>query len=196
MNSPLTSRLLRASVIAAAATTLLAACNKAPEDSLPVVPLTPSVSVGSQVDDALITTSVKSALLAEPGIKSFDLQVESRQGVVQISGFVDKQDQIDQALAIARSVSGVTEVQNSVSLKGMSGTAGSQIDDASVTGRVKTALLAAPGIQSLDISVLTVRGEVQLTGFVDQQSQIDQAAQIARATEGATSVKNELLLKQ
>ena len=66
MNIPLTSRLLRASVIAAAATTLLAACNKAPEDSLPVVPLTPSVSVGSQVDDALITTSKQHFNLPTP----------------------------------------------------------------------------------------------------------------------------------
>lgn len=76
-----------------------------------------------------------------------------------------------------------------------SGTAGTQIDDASVTGRVKAALLADPGSKSLDINVATKKGEVQLTGFVANQGQIDQATQIARATEGATSVKNEWMIK-
>ena len=87
-------------------------------------------------------------------------------------------------------------MENGVSLKGTPSTVGTKIDDASVTGRIKSALLAAPDIKSLDISVLTYKGEVQLTGFVNSQAQIDQATQIARATEGASSVKNELKNKQ
>jgi hyperosmotically inducible protein len=115
---------------------------------------------------------------------------------VQLSGFVDSQIQIDRALAVTRSVAGVTQVQNGVTLKGAPGTVGAKIDDANVTGRVKTALLADPDIKSFDISVLTSKGEVQLTGFVDNQGQIDQAIRIARATEGASSVKNELTIKK
>jgi hyperosmotically inducible protein len=44
--------------------------------------------------------------------------------------------------------------------------------------------------------VVTFKGEVQLSGFVNNQRQIDLAARIASATEGATNVKNELMLKQ
>ena len=73
---------------------------------------------------------------------------------------------------------------------------GAKVDDAVITSSVKTALMAEPGIKSLDISVLTYKGEVQLTGFVNNQSQIDQAVTIARSTEGASSVKNELRIKQ
>jgi hyperosmotically inducible periplasmic protein len=62
--------------------------------------------------------------------------------------------------------------------------------------RVKTALLANDDIKSFDISVLTFNGEVQLSGFVNNQGQIDQASRIAGATEGATSVKNGLMVKQ
>jgi len=51
-------------------------------------------------------------------------------------------------------------------------------------------------IKSLDISVITYNGEVQLSGFVDNQRQIDQASAIARAAEGASSVKSELKVKQ
>lgn len=72
---------------------------------------------------------------------------------------------------------------------------GAQIDDTLVTGRVKSALLADPDIKSLDIKVLTMKGEVQLSGFVDNQSQIDRATAVARATEGAGNVKNELMVK-
>ena len=188
------TRLLLGSALAAFATTVLIGCNKAPE-AVPSTP-SPSTTVGTVVDDSVITTSVKTALLADPAIKSFELQVETRKGTVQLSGFVDSQAQIDQALAVTRSVAGVSDVRNGVTLKGTSGTMGTSIDDTSVTGRVKSALLADPAIKSFDISVVTFKGEVQLSGFVNNQGQIDQAARIARATEGASSVKNELSIKQ
>ena len=92
-------------------------------------------------------------------------------------------------------MSGVVDVENGVSLKGASSTMGMQMDDTAVTSRVKTALLADPDVRSLDISVLTRQGAVKLTGFVNSQAQIDQATTIASATEGASSVKNELLIK-
>lgn len=186
-------RLLRGGALAAVAAGLLIGCNKAPE-SVPVTQAAP-ITVGTLVDDSVITSSVKSALLADAAIKSFDLQVETRKGTVQLSGFVDSQAQIDQALAITRSVAGVTDVENSVSLKGTPSTVGTKVDGAVITSSVKSALLAEPGIKSFDISVLTFKGEVQLTGFVNNQGQIDQAAAIARATEGARSVKNELRIK-
>jgi hyperosmotically inducible protein len=189
-----TSRLLPGAALTALFAGLLIGCNKAPETAS--TPTAPSTTVGTQMDDTVITSSVKSALLTDPTIKSFDLQVETRKGTVQLSGFVDNQAQIDKALAIARGVGGVTAVENSVTLKGASSTVGTKIDDTTVTGRVKSALLADPDIKSLDISVLTLKGEVQLTGFVNSQSQIDQAARIARTAEGASSVKNELRIKQ
>ena len=184
--------LLAGSLIGLAALTLVA-CNKPPEM---VQEPAPSITMGTQVDDAVITSGVKSALLGDEAIKSFDLQVETRKGIVQLSGFVDSQAQIDQALAITRSVAGVTEIENGVTLKGTPSTVGTKIDDASVTGRVKTALLADPDIKSFDISVVTFKGEVQLTGFVNNQGQIDQASKLAGVAEGATSVKNELKVKQ
>ena len=189
-----TSRLLLGTALSAIAATVLMGCNKAPEAE-PVAP-PPSVTMGTQLDDSVITSSVKSALLADATIKSFDLQVETRKGAVLLSGFVDSQAQIDQALAVTRSVTGVTEVQNSVTLKGTPSTMGAKVDDAVITSSVKTALMAEPGIKSFDISVLTYKGEVQLSGFVNNQGQIDQATRIARSTEGASSVKNELRIKQ
>jgi hyperosmotically inducible protein len=73
---------------------------------------------------------------------------------------------------------------------------GTKIDDAAITARVKTALLADADIKSLDISVLTFKGEVQLTGFVNSEEQIQMAGKLASAAEGATGVKNELMVKK
>lgn len=174
---------------------LLGACSKPAEPEVVATPA-PPITLGTQVDDTVITSSVKSLLLADELVKSFDLQVETRKGVVQLSGFVDSQAQIDQAVSLTRAVAGVTDVENGVTLKGGTTTVGNKIDDASVTGRVKTALLADKDIKSFDISVLTFKGEVQLTGFVNSQNQIDMATRLASEAQGATSVKNELMIKK
>lgn len=192
MKTP-TSHLLLGVALTAICTGMLLGCNKAPE-SAPGISMAP-VSVGTQIDDTVITSSVKAALLADPAVKSFDVQVETRKGTVQLRGLVDTQTQIDQALAVTRGVTGVSAVENSLTLKAAGTTMGTKIDDTTVTGRVKAALLADPAVKSFDISVGTTNGEVQLTGLVDNQGQIDQATRIASATEGASSIKSNLRIK-
>lgn len=189
---PIRTAFLATSFTALAA---LTACSKSVEPET-VTPPSPPITMGTQVDDTVITSGVKSALMNDDLVKSLDLQVETRKGTVQLSGFVDSQAQIDQAVALTRAVAGVTDVENGVTLKGGDSTVGTKIDDASVTGRVKTALLADPGIKSFDISVVTFKGEVQLTGFVNNKEQIEQAGKLASAAEGATSLKNELMVKK
>lgn len=173
----------------------LSACDKASERT-ELTPLSSPMSLGTQVDDAAITASVKAALVADDLVKSLDVQVETRKGVVQLSGYVDSQAQISQIAALTRSVAGVREIENGITLKGAPGSVGTAIDDTTITGRVKAALLSAPGIKSFDIGVLTHQGEVQLTGFVNSQAQIDQANKLAAGAEGVRSVKNELMIKE
>jgi osmotically-inducible protein OsmY len=72
---------------------------------------------GQYVDDSVITTKVKAAILGEPGLKVAEINVETFKGVVQLSGFVNSREDIDKALKVARSVNGVTSVKNSMQLK-------------------------------------------------------------------------------
>ena len=188
------SRLMLGLALAGITTGMLIGCNKTPEPA-PATQMTP-VAADTEKEDSAITSNVKSALLADAALKGLDLQVETRKGTVQLSGSVDNQANIDQALSVTRAVAGVSAVENNLSLKTAPTTVGTKIDDATVTGRVKAALLADPVIKSFDISVATTSGEVQLTGLVDNQGQIDQAARIARAAEGATSIKSDLRIKQ
>ena len=156
----------------------------------------PGTTLGNEIDDSVVTTRVKSALLADPGVKSFDIKVETRKGKVQLSGFVDTLARIDYAVALTRRVEGVKSVENSMSLKGGRATVGSTIDDGIVTARVKSALLADPGIKSFDIGVVTRKGEVQLSGYVDDRAQINRAIDVAQAVEGVQSVGNEMSVKK
>lgn len=71
----------------------------------------------SMVDDTLITTKVKTALLAEKGIDSGKISVETDKGKVMLSGDVTNPDQRQRAEGIARKISGVKEVDNKLQVK-------------------------------------------------------------------------------
>jgi len=69
-------------------------------------------TAGNVVDDSAITTSVKSQLLAEKDVNSFDIKVKTFKGNVQLSGFVDSKWQMNKAVNIAAATEGVRHVQN------------------------------------------------------------------------------------
>jgi hypothetical protein len=74
-------------------------------------------STGQYVDDTMITTSVKTAILNEPSLKVAEINVETFKGVVQLSGFVRSQENIATAVNVARGIKGVTSVKNDMRLK-------------------------------------------------------------------------------
>jgi len=74
-------------------------------------------STGEYVDDSVITTKIKAQLAADDFLKSFQISVETRKGVVELSGFVDSQKAKDKAGQIARGVEGVKSVKNALIVK-------------------------------------------------------------------------------
>ncbi len=75
-------------------------------------------SPGEYVDDAVITTKVKAAVLKEPSLKSAEINVETLKGTVQLSGFVRSRADIDRAVKVAKGVKGVKSVKNDMIVKG------------------------------------------------------------------------------
>lgn len=69
------------------------------------------------------------------------------------------------------------------------------IDDATITAKVKEKLVAEPVTKAYQISVETLNGTVQLSGFVESSEAKDKAGEIAGAVSGVKSVKNDLILK-
>ena len=74
-------------------------------------------STGQYVDDSVITSKVKAAIFDEMALKTFQINVKTYQGVVQLSGFVDSAENARKAEMVARNVQGVKEVRNDLIVK-------------------------------------------------------------------------------
>lgn len=74
-------------------------------------------STGQYVDDSVVTTKVKSAIVNDLALKGFQINVKTYQGVVQLSGFVDSAQNANKAAELARGVTGVTDVKNDLIVK-------------------------------------------------------------------------------
>ena len=72
---------------------------------------------GEYVDDTVITSKVKAAILNEPTLKSAEINVETFKGVVQLSGFGTLRAAESKAIEVARTVGGVKSVKNDMRLK-------------------------------------------------------------------------------
>jgi hyperosmotically inducible protein len=74
-------------------------------------------SIGTVMGDQMIETKVNAALMSDQGTDAGDIDVEVREGVVQLSGFVSSEVEKQRAGEIAQGVKGVKDVHNSLDLK-------------------------------------------------------------------------------
>jgi osmotically-inducible protein OsmY len=71
-------------------------------------------TIGETIDDATITTRVKTALINAPDVAALSIDVDTFKGVVTLSGRVKTPDEATKAVAAARDVSGVREVKSTL----------------------------------------------------------------------------------
>ena len=72
---------------------------------------------------------------------------------------------------------------------------GEYVDDSVITGKVKAEIFKEDTLKSAEINVETFKGVVQLSGFVNSQTDINRAAELARSVPGVVSVKNDMRVK-
>ncbi len=153
-------------------------------------------SAGEVIDDSVLTSKVKMALIDDPVTKAGQINVETYRGVVQLGGFVDNAQQKAQATTVARSVTGVKEVRNDLRVSTSKETTGEAVDDSMLTTSVKTKLVEDSTTKAGQINVGTQNGVVQLTGFVDSTAAKDRAGELARSVKGVVKVSNDLEIRQ
>jgi hyperosmotically inducible protein len=191
---------VQAVALACAASFVTTSCDSGQEEARAPAPSpmvrTAGTTVGTEIDDSVVTGRVRSALLGDPDVRSFDIKVETRKGQVQLSGFVGSQARVDNAIAITRKVEGVKGVENGMSVMQGKASVGNTLDDGVITAKVKSALLSDPGVKSFDIAIVTRKGQVQLSGYVDNQTQMDRAIHVAQGVEGVQSIGNEMSVKK
>ena len=74
-------------------------------------------TVGETIDDATITTRVKTSLLNDPDVGGSRIDVDTFKGVVTLSGRVKSKDEETKAVAIARKIDGVTDVKSTLQIQ-------------------------------------------------------------------------------
>ncbi len=154
-------------------------------------------TAGETVDDTVVTGRVKAALTDDEVTKARDIKVQTYQGIVQLSGFVNTNEEKSRAGEVARNIEGAKEVRNDIEVQSRTAerSAGEVVDDGVITARVKAALIDNPTTKARQINVDTRNGVVQLQGFVDTSEEKMQAAQVARSVSGVQSVRNDLEVK-
>jgi osmotically-inducible protein OsmY len=72
---------------------------------------------------------------------------------------------------------------------------GQYFDDATITAKVKTQLLTTKGVSATDISVQTVAGVVDLSGFARSEQERQRAGEVAAAVQGVSQVHNDIRIR-
>jgi hyperosmotically inducible periplasmic protein len=174
---------------------------------------------GDTVTDAGITAAVKTKLLGDTKVGGLKIDVDTKNGVVTLTGPVRTAAERTEAMRLARTTTGVKRVVNKLVVE-TTGTAGRDTTadikddakqkadragakaaetgeattDAAITGAVKSKLLGDTKVGGLDIDVDTKNNVVTLTGNVHSASQKTEAVRLARTTKGVKSVVDKLTI--
>ncbi len=163
-----------------------------------------SSSVGVAIDDATITGKVKTKYMQDSRLKHSDVSVTTANGVVTLTGSAPSSEAKNAAAELARSVEGVSSVENDIHAPTVSTpSVGDKVEsttkhaakktervasDSWITTKVKSSLLADSIVKGFNISVKTRHHIVSLSGTVDTQASIDHAADLAKQVKGVESV--------
>ena len=79
---------------------------------------TPAVRAGEEVSDAWITTKVKSDLMVTGDVPGTGIDVDTKDGVVTLTGTVESQAVADKAKSVARNIEGVKRVESKLTVQG------------------------------------------------------------------------------
>lgn len=160
-----------------------------------------------QIDDAAITSSIKTKYAAEPNTSALKIIVETHQGVVTLAGTVPTQAEKAKAEEIARATGGVASVVNQIEVNPntisttnieqkvdqAAKTVGEGINDTATLTRIK-AKFVTEGILGTNVDVK--EGVATLKGEVTNAVVREKAEALTRSTEGVRSVVNQLTVRK
>lgn len=160
-------------------------------------------SLSQRFDDATLTATVKSKLLWNRSTEGLDINVDTQNGVVSLSGEAQSAEAKELAGRLADNTDGVRKVVNDLKVSGTASTAakvqgsadkaGAAITDAWITSKVKSSYLVSRNLDGLDISVETKGGLVTLSGMVNTSAEKDLAIEMANNIRGVRSVNADAL---
>ena len=160
-------------------------------------------SFGEVVDDASITSAVKSKLVWSRQADGITTDVDTKRGRVTLIGNADSKAEKDAAGRLAANTRGVVSVDNQLvvknpgkatagdKMKASSNEAKSDVSDSWITTKVKSTFMYSSNVDGSDISVNTTKGVVTLSGKVDSGAERALAIELAQNVRGVKSVHSK-----
>jgi len=142
--------------------------------------------------DSAISSKIDEALEASTAVKARQVNIQTHEAVVYLTGVVDSEDARREAGRIAWRTAGVDGVVNDLTVGER--TVGDWVDDTLISSRLKAQLIADIDVRASDIDVSSSQGVVTLIGRVRTTGMKQDAERIARDINGVTDVHNELVV--
>jgi len=142
--------------------------------------------------DSGTTKTIEESLQANDKVKARQVEVQTREGIVYLTGVVDTEEARREAGRVAWRTAGVDGVVNELTVGER--TVGSWVDDVMISSKVKAKLIANSEVKAGDIDVSSSQGVVTLIGRVSSATIKSTAERTARATAGVKDVNNELVV--
>jgi hyperosmotically inducible protein len=142
--------------------------------------------------DSAISAKIDESLEASTAVKARQVNIQTREAVVYLTGIVDSEDARREAGRIAWRTAGVDGVVNDLTVGER--TVGDWVDDTLISSRLKAQLIADTDVRASDIDVSSSQGVVTLIGRVRTTAMKQDAERIARGINGVTGVNNELVV--
>lgn len=159
-------------------------------------------TLSEQMSDAGITARVQSKFFLDDTVKGRNINVDTSGGTVTLDGEVQSEIEREQAIALARSVDGVTDVQSRLKVNPAAagataagetaGGAMAAVDDTWITTKIQSRYFVDDLVKGGDIDVTTSGGVVTLSGQVESDEARQRAEALAKQTSGVSRVDNKL----
>jgi hyperosmotically inducible protein len=158
--------------------------------------------VGNRIASGWITTKIQAQYFADPTVKGHEIDVDTVNGVVALSGTVDSEAARERAVALAKQTEGVKDVEDHLMVQAATaerrpaGGLVSTLTDAEITSRIQSKYFVDDDVRARNINVDTSKGVVTLSGTVDSERVHREAVRLARRTPGVNDVRDQLKVEK
>ncbi|MBF0381476.1 MAG: BON domain-containing protein [Magnetococcales bacterium] len=147
---------------------------------------------GDYVEDIWVAWKIRGSFVQSEKVRVANVNVSVYQGRVLLTGVAASQEEISEAISLAKNTRGVLEVSSEIQVQ--SETPKELANDVWISTQVKSRLFSSDHVRGIDIHVETTKGVVYLTGQAQSVEERDQAIESAKSVSGVVEVVSYILV--
>jgi hyperosmotically inducible protein len=150
----------------------------------------PVERAGNVITDGWLTLKIHAQFIPDKALENSDIDVDTKNGMVVLNGTVATSAGKERAVAIAKATDGVKGVKDNLKVAPAAG--GTAMSDGWIKSKIASQFVVEKTIDNSDIDIDVAKGVVTLNGTVSTTAGRARAEALAKATDGVTSVTNNL----